>query len=254
MLNLVHKLSPAPADLPSHALGMLSAANSGDFKLLATGKEGSYEFLAVEHSPIAGQECLSGIYALECEKQNRGRTIVFKMQSEHEARYEAACCPAKVLKAATGLKGNSLFRDTSAMFQKSKKAMSSLKIGDIVFFRKGAEMNSPGQQMIVARYANKNLWERQLESGPNSTLTAEPHTLYRYAPEVVYPELLEPVAHDESVDLVAGFYFKYNGGEYKVIGRPYTEFELAKIRRDKTSMAQQSIAARQTKRRRVAFV
>jgi len=254
MLNLIHKVSPVPSDLGSHIMGMLCAAYSGDFQLLASGKEGVYVFLAIEHAPIAGQDCMSGIYVGQCEKKDRGRAVAFKVQSEHDAPFNAACCPARVLKAATALRGNQLFRDTSALFQKSKKAMSTLKIGDIVFFRRGAEMNSPGQQMIVARYANQNLWERHLESGPNGTLTADPHTLYRFAPEIVYPELLDPIRHDEGLDLVSGFYFKYSGGEYTVLGRPYSEFELAKIRRDNISKAQESIAARQANRRRAAFV
>lgn len=254
MLNLTHLASPAPSDLPAHVFGMMSAAYAGDFKLLAKGKEGCYVFLAVEHAPVAGQECMSGIYAAQVEKKVRGRTIAFKLQTEHAAPYEAACCPVKVLKAASDLNGNLLFRETSALFQKSKKAMSTLKIGDIVFFRKGAAMNTPGQVMIVARYTNQNLWERQHESGANGTVTAEPQALYRYAPEIVYPELLEPVAAKETHDLVSGFYFTYIGGEYTVMGRPFTAFELAGIRRDKFANAQKSIATRQANRIRTAFL
>jgi hypothetical protein len=254
MLNRTHKAYPAPTDLASHAFGMLCEANPGEFDMLASGKEGSYVYLAVEHAPIAGQDCMSGIYSIEWETKDHGFATAFMMQSEHMAPYEAARCPVKVLKAAKGIAGNTLFRDTSAMFQKSKKAMSALKIGDIVLMRKSVQTSFPGRLLVVAQYTNRDLWTRQIESGPDININSDPLSLYPFGPEIVYPELLEPVAAQENFVLVAGFYYACVGGENIIMGRPFTEFELANIRRDKFLKAQDALASRQVNRRRTAFL
>lgn len=254
MLNIKHEIQPVPADLPSHFFGMLSGAHSGEFELRASGKEGSYVFLAVKHVPVAGQESMSGIYVVQTAKKPRGKAMVFIMHSEQTAPYEAACCPPKVLTAANWFSGNTLFRATSARYQQGKKAMRELKIGSVVLFRMGLRESTSGQQIVVARYVNRNQWERLSVTGPTITMTAEPQSLYRYAPEVVYPELLAPVVPQESFVPVAGFFYECSGGEYATVGRPFTEFELAKIRHDQLVKAQVKILERPAARARLAFV
>jgi hypothetical protein len=254
MLNIVHKLFPGPANVALHVFGMLRDSNSGDFKLLAHGKEGNYFFIAVNHSPLTDQENMAGIYAIQCAKKGRGKPVAVLAHSEHAAPFDAACCPRSVLKAAVVLNGNSLFRETSERFHQSKKAMSELKIGDIVLFGMGFWETSTGQLFEAARYVNRDAWERLSDVGPATRMVATPQSLYRYMPKVVYPELLDPIACSEGATKVAGFFFASLAGENKTIGRPYTEGEIARIRTDRVQFAQRKLHERSSSRTRMAFL
>lgn len=254
MLNIVHKIYPAPANVALHVFGLLCETNAGEFKLLAHGKEGNYFFIAVAHTPVTGQDNMAGIYAVQCAKKGRGKPIAVLAHSEHTAPFEAACCPQSVLKAATGLRGNSVFRETSARFQKSRKAMRDLKIGDIVLFGMGFWETSTGQFISAARYVNRDKWERLAEVGPATHMMATPQSLYRYMPEVIYPELLDPISYQEGATKVAGFYYASQGGENRAIGRPYTAVEISKIRSDRMESAQRKLQERPSGRPRMAFI